>query len=160
MADTTKIAGVSTLGVEMFYAEFGGGTLPVSGYTKLNRINAIGEISLETEQIDASALEDLVSRYVAGRQDSGGTWEVTVNLTDETRDEWETLITTYNSDDNKGKGLWFQVASPYLEDAFYVLAQPPQAIPLPSMDQNGLMTVSMTLTISEYKGMNTKHVPA
>ncbi len=47
-----------------------GSSLP-SSFTVLTRINAIGGISLETEQIDASALEDYVTRYVAGRQDTG-----------------------------------------------------------------------------------------
>jgi hypothetical protein len=45
-------------------------TVP-SSFTLLNRINNIAGISLETEQIDASALEDYVTRYIAGRQDTG-----------------------------------------------------------------------------------------
>ena len=63
-------AGVSSLGLLLGYA---GGTYDTkpSSFTLLTRINAIGGIALETEQIDASALEDLVTRYVAGRADSG-----------------------------------------------------------------------------------------
>ena len=47
-----------------------GSSMP-SSFNVLTRINAIGGISLETEQIDASALEDYVTRYIAGRQDTG-----------------------------------------------------------------------------------------
>lgn len=63
-------AGVSSLGLLLGYA---GGTYDTKpgSFTLLTRINAIGGIALETEQIDASALEDLVTRYVAGRADSG-----------------------------------------------------------------------------------------
>lgn len=62
------VAGVSTLGIKLGWSI--GSTMP-SSFTQLTRINAIGGISLETEQIDASALEDFVTRYIAGRQDTG-----------------------------------------------------------------------------------------
>lgn len=62
--------GVSTLGIKFGYAAGTYDTKP-SAFTLLTRINAIGGIALETEQIDASALEDLVTKYVAGRADSG-----------------------------------------------------------------------------------------
>lgn len=146
-------AGISTLGVLFGWAAYSE-TTPTS-FTLLSRINSIGEISLETEQIDASSLEDMVSRYVAGRQDTGGTFDVTINLTDETRDEWDKVIKA----DSTGKGLWFEVYSPYLTDGFFLVAQPPKSIPLPAMDQNSLMNVTMQLTISEYKGMLTAVKP-
>lgn len=47
--------GVSTLGILLGWNI---GTSMPSSFTKMTRINAIGGISLETEQIDASALED------------------------------------------------------------------------------------------------------
>lgn len=50
-------AGVSTLGIKFGYAAGTYSTKP-STFTLLTRINAIGGIALETEQIDASALED------------------------------------------------------------------------------------------------------
>ena len=78
-------AGVSTLGVKLYYcAESTAGTRPTSNYTQLTRINAIGGIQQEPEQIDASALEDLVTRNIAGRTGTGDTVTVTVNVTTET----------------------------------------------------------------------------
>lgn len=65
------LPGVSTIGIEFGYAlETTAGTKP-SAFNLLTRINAIGGIELSTEQIDASALEDYVTRYIAGRQDTG-----------------------------------------------------------------------------------------
>lgn len=148
-------AGVSTLGITLGYGlETVAGTKP-SEFKQLNRINNISAITLETEQIDASALEDLATRYIAGRQDSGGSWAVSVNLTDETQAEWENLIKEYNE---LGSGLhvWFEIIVPGMEKAFFVVAQPPQVIPFPEMAQNGLLTVDVTLSIEEYKGMDTK----
>lgn len=46
--------GISTLGIEFGFAlETTAGTKPTS-FTRLHRINAIGGITLETEQIDRS----------------------------------------------------------------------------------------------------------
>lgn len=66
MADKATIAGVSTLGVRLGYAaETVADTKPET-FLQLERVNSIGGIELSTEQIDASAIEDEVSRYVAG----------------------------------------------------------------------------------------------
>lgn len=63
-------AGLSTLGVMFCYGISTDGSAP-SSVTQLERCNSIGGISLDVEQIDASALEDEISKYVAGRQDTG-----------------------------------------------------------------------------------------
>lgn len=155
---SADIAGVSTLGVKFGYAvETTVGTKPTA-FKQLTRINSIGEISLSPETIDASALEDLVERSVAGRSTTGGTFDVVVNLTDTTKGEWETLITAYKGLTG-GKQIWFETYSPYLADGFFVVGQPPLQIPQPSVDQNGLMTVTFPITIADYKGMLTKVEP-
>lgn len=146
-------AGVSSLGIRLGYAaESTAGTKPTI-FTWLERCNSIGGISLETEQIDASSLEDEISRYISGRQDTGGTWTVTFNLTDEVIDQLETMINAYQ-ELSGGKRMWFEVWSPYLTRAFFVIAQPPRHIPMPEESQNELQTVEMTFTIEEYKGMD------
>lgn len=148
------LAGISTLGIEFGYAlETTAGTKPTA-FTKLTRINSIGGIELSTEQIDASALEDYVTRYIAGRQDTGGEWTVTINPTDDTIAEWNTLIDAYENRTNKNLSMWWVVWSPYLTKSFYVVAEPPKHLPMSEMAQNELQTVEMTLTINEYKGMD------
>ena len=70
------MARLTTLGVKFSYAvETVKGTKPTK-FTQLEEASSIGGISLETEQIDVSALEDYLTQYVAGRQDTGGTWEI------------------------------------------------------------------------------------
>lgn len=151
------IAGTSTLGIELYYGiESSKGVKP-SAFSQLTRINNISGIELSTEQIDASALEDYVTRYVAGRADNGGEWTVTVNLTDETIAEWNALRASSDTAYKNGLMTWFEVVSPYLAEAFYVVAQPPTEIPMPELGQNELATVDMVLTINEYKGMSGKH---
>lgn len=151
-----NIAGISTLGITFGYGvETTAGTKP-SGFKQLDRINSIGGITIENEQIDASALEDMVSRYVQGRGDTGGSFAVTVNFTPETMEEWQTVIDEYDTAKDSQLRMWFETIVPGFDDAFFVVAQPPTAIPQPELSQNELLTVEMGLTIEEYKGMETK----
>ena len=151
------IAGLSTLGIKMAYApETTAGTKPSTGFVQLDRINNIGGIAMDVEKIDASALEDTATKYVAGRADTGGDWNVTVNFTDETASEWETLISAYNTAQASGLNLWFEITLPNQSDAFFVIAQPPQQLPMPEIGQNELLTMEISLTVVEYKGWDTK----
>ena len=70
------MARLTTLGVKFSYAvETAKGAKPTK-FTQLEEASSIGGISLDTEQIDVSALEDYLTQYAAGRQDTGGTWEI------------------------------------------------------------------------------------
>lgn len=149
---SVSVAGISTIGAQIGY---GLGSSKPSSVTELERANSIGGIELSTEQIDASALIDNISRYIAGRQDTGGTWDVTFNLTDETESILETMLSAY-AGRTSGYSLWLQVSCPDLTKAFWVKAQPPSAIPMPEMSQNGLLTVTLSFAIEEYIGLDTK----
>lgn len=150
------LAGVSTLGITFGYGvEETEGTKPTT-LKQLTRINSIGGITIENEQIDASAIEDFVSRYVQGRADTGGSFPVTVNFTPDTMAEWKTVIEAYNTAKESNKRMWWETIIPGFEDAFFVVAQPPTAIPQPEIGQNELLTVEFNLTIEEYRGMEAK----
>ena len=150
------VMGLSTLGITFGYGVESSAGVKPSSFTQLDRINNIGGISMDVEQIDASALEDTQTKYVAGRADTGGQWAVTVNFTDETADEWGDLITAYNTAQGSGLNMWFEVILPSQSDAFFVIAQPPQQLPMPEIGQNELLTVEISLTVVEYKGWSTK----
>lgn len=149
-------AGISTLGITFGYGvETTAGTKPTA-FTQLHRINSIGGITIENEQIDASALEDFVNRYVRGRADTGGSFPVGVNFTPETNTEWKEVISDFAGLEATGKRMWFETIVPGFDEAFFVVAQPPTAIPQPEFGQNELLVVEMTLTIEEYRGMEEK----
>ena len=150
------LAGISTLGVTFGYGiEATAGTKPTD-FTQLTRINSIGGINIEPETIDASALEDLVERSVAGRSTTGGSFNVVINATPETIEEIEELIAAYEAAKATGLRVWFETIIPGFEKAFFVVAQPPQAIPQPEIGQNELLVVEFPLSIEEYIGMDTK----
>ena len=151
-----SIMGLSTLGITFGYGvETSAGTKPAT-FTQLERINNIGGISMDTEQIDASALEDLVTKYIAGRQDTGGTWNVTFNFTPETEEQWQNAINAYNTAKSNSLNTWFEVIVPNQSNAFFVIAEFPQEIPMPEIGQNELLTVEVGLSIIEYKGLSAK----
>ena len=150
------LAGLSTLGIIFGWGvETTAGTTPAS-FKQLTRINSIGGITIENEQIDASALEDLVSRYIQGRGDTGGSFPVSVNATPDTYAEWEDVIEAFNTAKETGKRIWFETIIPGFEEAEFVVAQPPTKIPSPEKTQNELLVVEMNLTIEEFIGMDTK----
>ena len=154
------VAGVSTNGVTFSYGTGGSsrdGTKPTT-MTLLDRINAIGGISITDEVIDASALEDEFTRNIKGRGDTGGTFPVTVNVTDETIDEWKAVIEAFKALEST-QALWFQTIIPGLKSSFWVIAQPPSIIPQPEFAQNGLLTVEMNMTINDYVGTSDPVVP-
>lgn len=149
------LAGLSSLGVKFGYGvETVAGTKPTA-FKQVTRVNALGGINIEPEQIDASALEDYITKYIEGRADTGGSFPVTINLTPDTITEWTALIKAYK-DLKNGLQMWFETIFPNLDKGFFVIAQPPSIIPQPEVGQNDLVTVEMNLTIVEYKGLDDK----
>ena len=152
-------AGLSTLQVAFAYAvETTANTKPAA-FTQLERCNNISGIELPVETIDASALEDVVTKYIAGRQDTGGEWSVTFNFTEEVAAQLNAMIAAYNTAKASNLNTWFEVYHPSMTKAFFVVAEPPQKLPMPEMGQNELLTIDVTFTIVEYKGMDTAVVP-
>lgn len=150
------IAGLSTLGITFGYGvETTAGQKPGS-FTQLTRINSIGGIQITPQTIDASALEDYEDKNIAGRGSTGGQWDVVVNYTSDTATEWATLISAYNTAKANGKQMWFEVIHPTLSNGFFVVAEPPQKIPMPELGQNALLTITMSLTIVSYEGESAK----
>lgn len=151
------MARLTTLGVTFGYGiETTAGTKPAT-FTRLEEASSIGGISLDTEQIDVSALEDYITHYAAGRQDTGGTWEVEFIMDpDKSVDQIKTLYTASAAAKAQGKATWFQVMFPDMSDAFFVIAECGREIPMPEIGQNEAATMSISLIIAEYKGLATK----
>ena len=152
-------AGLTSLGVKLGYGvETTKGQKPAS-FVWLERADNIGGISLSTNQIDVSAIEDLVTRYKKGRQDTGGTWSVGFNVNDEVLTQLQTMITAFDGLTD-GKKMWFEVWHEELTNGFFVVAQPPEHIPTPETAQNEKWTVTLEFIIEEYKGLLTAVEPA
>lgn len=102
-------------------------------------------------------MENYTTQYVAGRQDTGGTWEVTFHMDPDVsvpniQELYESAATAKTS----GLSVWFQVMFPDMDDAFFVVAETGREIPLPEIAGNEAAIMSITLIISSYKGLDTK----
>lgn len=156
MADT--VAGLSALGITFSYGvETTAGAKPTA-FKLLHRINSIDEITVTPEAIDASALEDLQTRNIAGRDTVTDTVAVTVNKTEATIKEWKDLITEYKALTD-GKRMWFQEITPGISDAEFFVAQPPSKLPITGKEQNSLLTMAINLIIEDMVGTDTAVTP-
>ena len=70
------------------------------------------------------------------------------------------MIAAYQTARASNLNTWFEVWFPDMADAFFVVAQPPLVLPMPEIGQNELMTIELTFTINDYKGMLAKVDPA
>lgn len=144
-------AGLSTLGIKVYQAETTGTkkVTDAASYSRLTRVNSIGEVTITPESIDASALEDLESQFVAGRSTVTDSLSVTVNATNETVGEWQAIA---------GKKVCIMIDVPNLDDAFFVVVEVPSTLPMPSMDQNSLLTMTINCTVNKFIGLDEKVV--
>ena len=71
------------------------------------------------------------------------------------------MISAYETGQSQSTPLntWFEVWSPNQSKAFFVVAQPPQVLPMPEFGQNELQTIEVQFTIVEYKGQDTAIEP-
>lgn len=153
------VPGISTLGVKFgFGVESTLGQKP-SAFTWLERCNTINGINLATEIIDASSLEDYVTKKIAGRQDSGDSWTVTFNYTPEVAAQLKQMISDYNTGKASGLRTWFEVWIPNATNGFFVVAEPPQVLSMPEFSQNSLLTIDVEFAIQEYVGDDTAIEP-
>ena len=151
------MARLTTLGVTFSYGiETIAGDKPTS-FTQIEEASSIGGISLDTEQIDVSALEDYITKYAAGRQDTGGTWEIEF-IMDPEKSVTQIQELYKKSKEAKAKGMatWFQVSFPDMSNAFFVTAECGREIPMPEIAANEAATMSISLIISDYKGLMAK----
>lgn len=144
--------GLSTLGITLGYAV---GTTKPASFTQLDRIVSIGEFSIQNETIDVSCLEDLTSKFVRGRGTISDTIPVVVNWTDEVEAQWEAVLSAFAGKD-PGEAMWWEVIVPGMTKAAFFKAQPPTALPVPSMEQNVAFTNKMNLVAEDLIGWDTK----
>lgn len=142
-------SGISTLGIELGYGSYTDTTTLPTSLTALGRINSIGGIQLSTENIDSSSLVDQVTQYIQGRQDTGGEWTITINLTDETLAEWTAIA---------GQKKFFEIYHPDMSNALWVVATVPEKLGMPELAQNELLTYEISLTLNFYYGWSSTTV--
>ena len=157
------IPGLSTLGIEVGYAVATATNALPNAFTSLPRCNSIGGIELSPATIDASALEDYVTKRVAGRADTPETIELTFNNTSEVRTALNAMISAYTTgvESNANTVVCIEVYDPKdTTGAVFFFVQPPSKLAMSEVSQNSLKTVPLTCTLVEYYGYGTGVKPA
>lgn len=139
------LAGISTLGITTGYAISTDGSKPTTGYKALTRIKSVGGVDVTPEKLDASTLEDLESKFIAGRSSVSDTLDVVFNVTDDTLAEWEPLL---------GKQIVLENIVPSLSKGLFVLITVPSQFPKPALDDSSVLTATMSCTVNDYSKAN------
>lgn len=150
---------LSTIGVKFGYAvESTAGTKPTA-FTEIDNVKEIAGIDLTTDTIDVTPLSVGVKRYIAGLQDTGGTWDITFFGNTQFVTAWEALVTAYETASATGKATWFEVYIPEMTDAFYVKVQPMATIGMPNITVGTGLEFKTSNIITEYVGLDTAIEP-
>lgn len=146
---------ITTVGAHVRYAvEATKGTRPTTGYTTLPNIKQAPEISLEVDALDASDISDTITRYVAGRQDTGGAKSFTCNHTEAFITAWDAMVSAYETAKSSGKQLWIEYAYPGATKSFFW-----SGIPLPlgnnGIEDNAVSTIPASIICTGVEGWKT-----
>lgn len=138
---------LSTAGVTLNYAvEATAGTRPTEGYTKVPGIKSIPELNPEPESLETTTLEETEYKtYIPGLKDLGGSLSFTANLSDLTMDAWDAAVTAYETASASGKGMWFCIIIPGMDDALYFTGQP-SPMGLPGIEVSATLETTVYIT--------------
>lgn len=156
------IPGLSTLGIKVGYAVVTSTASLPATVTELPRCNNIGGIEFSINSIDASALEDYVTKRVAGRSDTPETVELTFNNTADVRTALTTMMTAYTTSlaTNTSTLVCIEVYDPKdTAGACWFFVQPPAQLGMSEISQNSLKTIALSCTLVEYHGYDTGVAP-
>ena len=145
MADA--IINLSTAGVTLQYAvETTAGVRPTSGYTKLHGLKSTPSLNPAPETIESTTLDETEWKtYVSGLKDLGGALEFTFNLTQNLINEWDALMTAYETAKANNKNTWFTVVIPGLEKSVYFIGEP-SAMGLPETSVSSILEITNYIT--------------
>lgn len=138
---------LSAAGVKLKYAvETTKGTRPTSGYTALTGAKTTPSLNPSPETLETTTLDELEYKtYIDGLKDLGGALEFTFNLTQDLVDEWDALMTAYETAKAAELATWFVIEIPGLTKAFYFTGNP-SAMGIPEASVNSVLEITNYIT--------------
>ena len=88
---------LSSAGVTVQWAlEKTAGTMPTTGYTKINGIKSTPDLNPETDSLEVTDLSDTEwKRYIGGLKDVGGDLAFGANNSEQFQEDWANLYEQY-----------------------------------------------------------------
>ena len=138
---------LSTAGIKLKYAvEATAGTRPTSGYTAISGAKSTPSMNPSPDTLETTTLDELEYKtYIDGLKDLGGALEFTFNLTQQLVEEWEALMTAYETAKATGKATWFVIDIPGLTNAFYFTGNPSN-MGIPEASVNAVLEITNYIT--------------
>ena len=139
-------------GIKIGYAqEAVAGTRPTApgDYTRIRGVKGTSSLNATPGTLEVTDYNDTVfARYIDDLIDIDGAFELSVNLTDELLDDWDDIVTLYETGLNAGLQMWFVMWFPRLQRSFYIRGNPsPTGAPETSLRAVVETTVSVTPTM-------------
>lgn len=149
---------LTTIGVKVGWAAGDMATKPTA-FKQFLRVKKVGGINLESDKIEITALESMIKEYAAGLADTGGSWPLTIGLSDDTVDSWDEVLAAHEAGKKTGKSIWWDIFFPGLAKSFYIVAEPGM-IPMPDIDLSSAADITINCTINKYVGLDTAVEPS
>lgn len=138
---------LSTAGVTLNWAvESTAGTMPTTGFAKINGIKSIPDMNVEPDTIESTTLEATQYKtYVEGLRDLGGALGFGANLTEQLMEDWEDVMDAYETAAAANKHMWFAIIVPGLTNALMFYGKPAE-LGMPSMEVNAVLETQLYIT--------------
>lgn len=152
---------LSTAGVTLGYAvETVAEQRPTTGYKTISDIKEIPDFNPEPEALESTTLEEKEYKtYVKGLKDIGGPQPFRANFTQKLQDEWEALITAYETAKKDGKRVWFEIQHPDLKKSVFFHGEPSE-MGMPGMGVNAVLETTVYITPNNAPVWETKTTAA
>lgn len=138
---------LSTAGVKLAYAvEATKGTRPTTGYTRIYGAKSTPSLNPSPDTLETTTLDETEYKtYIDGLKDLGGALEFTFNLTEQLIEEWDELMTAYETAKAEQKATWFTIIIPGLSESFYFTGNPSN-MGLPETSVNAVLEITNYIT--------------
>ena len=151
---------LSSIGIKVSYAfETVAGTRPTTGYTHIEGIKEIPELSPAPDALETTTLDNLSHKsYIPGLQDTGGTINFLANFTQSLFDEWNGdggVMEQYETNKSTNKAMWMCVDIPGITDACYLPVEPTK-IGVPGVGVNEVLETNIYVTLTGDLAWDTK----
>ena len=122
------------------------GTMPTEGWTYVPSITSTPEMNPTPETIDVTDLSQTeYKQYVKGLKDLGGAIQFGANLTQALIDQWDKIVSAFETAKAAGKRIWFCIIHPDLKKSVAFAAEP-SSQGLPAIEVNGALTTNVSVT--------------
>ena len=138
--DLTSI-GVRTL----WAAEVTKGVTPTTA-ARFTGVKSIPELTSDPEALETTTLDALEFKtYIPGLKDLGGALGLTANLSQELKDQWDDMMTAYETAAAAEKRLWMFFDIPGIDEAFGFTFQPTPMSP-GAIEVNSVLETTLYVT--------------